>query len=87
MVEGSDRRHKDRKRALTQGKRESDGQREKKRGQRERSMTHGEREQGEREKKTAKEKVCEKDGRKNRAMIEGKKVRKKGKSNGTKERP
>jgi len=56
-------------------------------GKGERSMTHGEREQGEREKKTAKEKVCEKDSKKNRTMIEGKKVRKKGESNGTRERP
>jgi hypothetical protein len=56
-------------------------------GKGERSMAHGEKEQGEREKKMAKEKVCEKDGRRNRAMIKGKRVCKKGESNGTRERP
>jgi len=34
----------------------------------------------------AKERVCEKDGRGKRAMTEGRKVRKKGESNGTRER-
>lgn len=35
MVEGNDRQHMDKKRALAQGKRESNGQKERKRGQRE----------------------------------------------------
>jgi hypothetical protein len=32
MVEGSDRRHRDKKRSLAQGEKKNDGQRERKRG-------------------------------------------------------
>jgi len=49
-------------------------------------MAHGERKQGEREKEMARERMCENDGKGKRAMTEGRKVRKKGESNGTRER-
>ncbi len=55
-------------------------------GKRERSMAHGESEQGEREKEMAKERMCEKDGKGKKTVINRKKVRKKRESNGTRER-
>jgi hypothetical protein len=49
-------------------------------GRRERSMVHGGKKQGEKEKEMAKERVCENDGKGNRAMTEGKKVCKRGRA-------